>query len=145
MNISKKKKEDFDNIFILVDYNNIILNVDLFRKLFLSDFFEHFIIYIKNKIKMILINNNIFYLHINISVCNLSDLYNYDKILKFAELLHEFTNNLTKIYIYGSSSIFTNLIYMVNSSLNFDITKKLIFENIEIFNSRFNKISIYNQ
>jgi hypothetical protein len=145
MNISKKKKEDFDNIFILVDYNNVILNIDLFRKLFLSDFFEHFIVYIKNKIETILINNNIFYLHINISVCNLSDLYNYDKILKFAELLHEFTNNLTKIYIYGSSSIFTNLIYMVNSSLNFDITKKLIFENIEIFNSRFNKISIYNQ
>jgi hypothetical protein len=142
MKISKKKKEEFDNIFILVDLNNIVLNVDLLRKISNGDFYEHFIIYIKNKIETIIKNHNIFYLHINIGQCVISDLYNYDKILKFAHLLHEFTNELIKINIYGSSSIFTNLIHIINSSLGFDIMEKIIFENKEIFNSRFNKISI---
>ena len=145
MLISKKKREEFDNIFILVDTNNVVLNIDLYRKLFNSDFYEHFIEHIKNKIETITINNNIFNLHIDISTFNLSDMYNYEKILKFAQLLHEFTDTLFKIYIYGSSCIFTNLLYMINQSLNFDVTKKLIFENIQNFNSKFNNIYIYNQ
>ena len=145
MLISKKKKEEFDKIFILVDINNVVLNIDLFRKLFNSDFYEYFIEHIKNKIETISINNNIFNLHIDISTFNLSDMYYYEKILLFAQLLHEFTETLFKIYIYGSSSIFTNFIYMLNQSLNFDITKKLIFDNIQNFNSKFNNINIYNQ
>lgn len=145
MLISKKKKEEFDEIFILVDTNNVVLNINLFRKLFNSDFYEYFIEYIKNKIETITINNNIFDLHIDIRTFNLSDLYYYEKILKFAQLLHEFTEKLHKIYIYDSSSIFTNFIYMLNQSLNFDITKKLIFENIQNFNSKFYNINIYNQ
>jgi hypothetical protein len=142
MNISKKKKENFDNIFNLVDSNNIVFDIELFRKLFSSDFFENFIIYTKNKIETIVTNNNIFYLHINISLCSVSDFYNYDKILKFAQLLHEFTDKLNKIYIYGNSSIFENFIYMISNSLNYDLTKKIIFENLENYYSKFNKISI---
>jgi hypothetical protein len=145
MLISKKKKEEFDKIFILVDTNNVVLNIDLFRKLFNSDFYEYFNEHIKNKIETITINNNIFNLHIDISTFNLLDMYYYEKILKFAQLLHEFTETLFKIYIYGSSTIFTNFIYMLNQSLNFDITKKLIIENIQNFNSKFNNINIYNQ
>ena len=143
MNISKKKKEEFDNVFVLIDSNNVILNIDLFKKLFNSDFYEHFIEHVKNIIEIKI--NNFFHLHVDISSFNLSDLYYYEKILKFAQLLHEFTNKLLQIYIYGSSAVFSNLIYMVNNSLNFDITKKLIFESKEIFNSKFNKISNCSQ
>lgn len=142
--ISKKKKEEFDSILI-TNSNNIILQINLFRILFNSDFYEHFIEHIKNKIEIIITNNDIFYLHIDISSFILSDLLYYDKILKFAQLLHEFSNKLLNIYIYGSSFVFTNLISMINSSLNSDITKKIIFENVKIFNSRFHKISNCNQ
>ena len=43
MNISKKKKEEFDKILIFINSINIIIDINLFRdKLFNSDFFEIF-------------------------------------------------------------------------------------------------------
>jgi hypothetical protein len=142
LGISKKKQDEFDKIFFQLDACNLMLNIELFRKLFDSDYYEHFLNYSKNKIEKIT-NDNIFYLHINIRTFLISDLYYYDKILEFAKLLHQFTDKLLNIYIYESSYIFINLIKMINSSLNFKIDKKLIFDNIENFNSKFNKISIY--
>lgn len=68
----------------------------------------------------------------------------YEKILEFAKLLHEFIDRIN-IVIYESSYIFINFTHMINSSLNVEIDKKLIFDNIENFNSKFNKISIYNE
>jgi hypothetical protein len=144
MNISKKKEKEFDNIFNQVEINNVIINIDFLRKLFDGDFYDHFITHVKNKIKQIIKNNGVFYLHINISSFNLSDMYYYEKILIFSRLLHEFTNELLKIYIYGSSVLFTNLIYMVSNSLNFDIMRKIYFENKEIYTLRFENTMVYN-
>lgn len=142
LNISKKKKEEFGEIFFQLDNCNLMLNIELFRNLFNSDYYEHFLNYSKNKIEKITQNNN-FYLHINAQTLIISDLFNYAKILEFAKLLHEFTDKLSNIYIYESSYIFINLTKMINSSLNFEIDKKLIFDNMVNFNSKFNKISIY--
>ena len=129
MNISKKKKEEFDSILNFVKPNNIIINIDLFReKLFNSDFYDIFIDYSKNKIENIAIDNEFFYLHVNIVSFKLSDLYHYDKILKISKLFHKFTKKLKKIFIYGSSNLFQNLISMLNESLNFKIEQKFIFK-----------------
>ena len=119
-----------------------MLNIDLYRKLFDSDYYEHFLNYSKTKIEKIT-NDNIFYLHINIRTFIMTDLYYYDKILEFAKLLHQFTDKLLNIYIYESSYIFINLIKMINNSLNFEINNKIIFDSQDNFNSKFNKISIY--
>lgn len=141
LNISKKKIEEFDKILLEIDSNNLLIDINLFRKLFESDFFEHFLHYSKNKLEKISKNNNLF-LHINIDLLGISDLYFYDKILSVAKLLHEFTDNILLIHIYGNSYIFNNLLSTISNSINFDISKKLIFNNIENFNSKFNKISI---
>lgn len=140
--LSKKKQEEFNKIFFQLDNSNLMLNIELFRKLFDSDYYEHFMNYSRSKIEKNM-QNNIFCLHINIKTFSVSDLFYYDKILQFAKLLHEFTGRLLNIYIYESSYIFINLIQMISSSLNFEINKKIIFDNIENFNSKFNKISIY--
>lgn len=142
--ISKKKKDEFNKIFFFIDDNNILLNIELFRKLFESDYYLYFLEYIKKKIDEIICHNynGYFYLHINIATFVISDLYYYDKILLFAKILHEYTNKLISIYIYESSYIFTNLINMINNSLSFEVDKKIIFENKENFNSKFNKIYV---
>jgi hypothetical protein len=141
-NVSKKKQEEFDKIFYQIDTYNVMIDIDLFRKLFQSDYYKYFLHYLKTKIEKIT-QNNIFNLHINIHTFVISDLFYYDKILEFAKLLHQFTDKLLNIYIYKSSNIFINLINMINSSLNLDLNNKLIYDNIENFNSKFNKISIY--
>lgn len=143
--ISKKKKDEFDKIFFSIDDNNILLNIELFKKLFESDYYKYFLEHIKKKIEKIINNNpdGYFYLHINIETFVISDLYYYDKILLFAKLLHEYTNKLLSIYIYESSYVFTNLINMINCSLGFEINKKIIFDNKTNFDSKFNKLSIY--
>ena len=97
--------------------------------MFDSDYFEHFINYTENKIYNLVSNGIKFYLHINIKSVCVFDLYYYDKILKFAELIHKFTENLINIYIYESSNIFLNLIPLLNNSLKIDINRKIIFES----------------
>lgn len=51
MNVSKKKREEFDNIFKLIEDGNVYLNIELFRNLLESDFYEHFLYYIDIKIQ----------------------------------------------------------------------------------------------
>ena len=46
-------------------------------------------------------------------------------------MLHKFTDNLKQIYVYNSSILITNLIYLLNTSLNADITKKITFLSID--------------
>ena len=135
--ISKKKKSEFDTIFILFNNNNFTLDIDLFRKISESDFFDHFLEHIKEKINNVIIEKNIFYLHVKINSFVMSDLYLYDKILKFAKSLQEFTNNLPNIYIYDSSAFFTNLLYLLNNSLGIDIGNKIIFESTQKYNEIF--------
>lgn len=142
VNISKKKKEEFDNIFYEFNSNNILLDTELFKKMFNSDFYDIFMDYINDKITRIINTHNIFYLHVNISFINLSDLYYYDKILLFAKLLHKYTKQLVNIYIYGSSVIFENVIQMINTSLDYNINNKLIFESKNNPNIKINNIII---
>ena len=130
MNISKKKKEEFNKILFFINSNNILLNIDLFRdKLINSDFYEIFLNYTKNKFESMVENHEFYYLHLNINSLILSDLCHYEKIYKFIALLHEFGDKLLNIYIYGNSNIFTTLISMINKSLDINIHKRLIFKN----------------
>lgn len=137
MSVSRKKQAEFDNIFTLFEDNNFVLNVELFKKLFNSDFYEHFINHITNKISGIVSLGNNFKVHINISKFEMSDLCHYDKILKFADMLHSFTNNLLHIVIYESTNIFINLVKLLNSSIGIDITKKLILKTGEDYATLF--------
>lgn len=131
MSVSRKKQAEFDKIFTLFEDENFILNVELFKNLFSSDFYEHFIIHITNKISNVINSGHNFKIHINISKFEMSDLCHYDKILKFANTLHSFTNNLSHIVIYESTNIFINLITLLNNSIGIDITKKLILKTGE--------------
>ena len=133
MNISKKKQKEFDKLFSLVNKNNFVIDVNLLRELFNSDYYEHFIQYAEDKIKNILLNEKNFNIHIDINSFGLSDLYHYDKILQFAKLLHIFTDNLLNIFIYESSYLFVKLVSLLNNSLNVDINKKIIFETKKTF------------
>jgi hypothetical protein len=126
LKISRKKKSEFDLIFELKDINNFYLEIDLFRKLFKSDFFDNFILHIQNNIDKLLETQDNFFIHININTLCLSDLINYDKIIIFSKILHEYTNKIKNIYIYGSSYLFNNFINIISSTLNFDISKKII-------------------
>ncbi len=135
MSISKKKQNHFDKIFILVQDNHYILDIELFRKLFDSDNFDIFINYIKNKIVNLSEDKKYrFNLHVNSYSFSLSDLYYYQKILQFAKLLNEFTETISNIYIYECSYIFTNLILQLNNSLGIDSNSKIVFESKDKFN-----------
>ena len=138
MSVSKKKQNEFDLIFLPVDNCNFLLDINLLRNLFNSDYYGYFIEYIKNKIKIIVLNNNNFNLHIYINSSNTSDLYYYDKIIIFVKLLHEYIDNLANIYVYESSYLFVNLISLLSNSLNIDINKKIIYESKENYKSKFN-------
>lgn len=138
MNISKKKQNEFDVIFLLVHNNNFLLDVNLLRNLFNSDFYDKFIEYIKNKIKNTILNYNKFNLHILINSSNISDLYYYDKILIFTKIINEYIDGLENIYVYESSYLFVNLVGLLSNSLNIDINKKIKFESKKNYNSKFN-------
>jgi hypothetical protein len=129
MEVSRKKKSEFDCVFRLGNDNNFFLNIELLRKLFSSDFFEAFVMYIETKITESLKSFNDFNLHIDTNLICTGDLLEYDKILTFSKMLHKFTDKLKQIYIYNSSILITNLIYLLNASLNVDITKKIIFSS----------------
>lgn len=128
MELSKKKKSEFDEVLRLENNNNFFLNVELLRKIFSSDFFEKFVEYTEKRISNLINNFEDFYVHIDSSLFCANDLLEYNKILIFSKMLHKFTENLKKIYIYNNSVLITNLIYLINSSLNIDITKKITFQ-----------------
>ena len=128
MELSKKKKSEFDEVLRLENNNNFFLNVELLRKLFSSDFFEKFVEHTEKRISNLINNFEDFYVHVDSSLFCANDLLEYNKILIFSKMLHKFTENLKQIYIYNNSVLITNLIYLINSSLNIDITKKITFQ-----------------
>jgi len=129
MEISKRKKKEFDDIFKLISNNDFYIDVELFRNLFISDFYEHFLIYVQNKISDLLKTTDIISIHININLMLIKDTYHYDKIIKFSEILHIYSKNIKKIFVYGTSSFFGNLINLINISLGMNINEKIIFTN----------------
>lgn len=127
MEISKKKKSEFNNIFRLEDNNKFIIDIDLFRKIFLSDFYENFIIYTETRIIELLKNFEEFNIQVDTSTFTANDLLEYNNILIFSKMLHKYGMNLKNIYIYNSSYLVMNLINLLNTSLNIDSIQKIIF------------------
>lgn len=138
LEISKKKKEEFDKVFYQIDSVNVSIDIDLLKKIIDGDYYEHFLNYLEIKINKIT-ENNIFYIHIDIKTFNVSDLFYYDNIVKFANILHKYTDKLKYIYIYNSSYIFNNLIHMIANTLNVPINNKIIYDEMENFNIKFKK------
>jgi hypothetical protein len=135
-NISKKKKAEFDEIFKLIDEGNFFIDINLFRNLFESDFYEHFLSYIENKMDETIKINHIIILHTNINSLSIQDTYHYDKIIKFAKVLHKYTNNIKKIIFYGSSTLVINFIKLINAALGINISNKIFFSNDNLFTSK---------
>ena len=129
MNISKKKKIEFDNIFKFMGNNDFYIDIALFKNLFISDFYEHFLLYVEDKIINLLKKTDFIIIHTNISLMSLEDTLYYDKIIVYIKLLHKYTKNILKIVLYGSSSFFNNFINLINLTLNIDINKKIFFSN----------------
>lgn len=143
MNISKKKRAEFDEIFKLIDKGNFSIDVNLFRNIFESDFFDHFITHIENKITDEIKTNNIIILHTNINSLSIQDTRHYDRIMIFVKTLHKYTNNIKKIMLYGSSSIILNVIKMINTALDSNVSNKIFFcgDNMHKSNDFDNKYS----
>jgi hypothetical protein len=135
--ISKKKLTEFKNIFKLYDSNNIILEIELLKKMFDSDFFNNILDYINYLVNDITQNQKHIFLHININSLSIADLYNYDKILEIAQILHNYAGQIHSIFIYGNTSICLKIISMISNSLGYNINNKIIFLSIEEFNSKF--------
>jgi hypothetical protein len=133
MNISKKKKEEFDNIFNLIEDRNIYININLFRNLFESDFYDHFLLHVDTKIQQILKVSDTIILHTEINMSLIQDTYYYSKIIDFCQLLHKYTKNITQIIIYGNSSLFHNFAKLINVALKTNIYNKILFSK-EQFN-----------
>jgi len=138
-NISKKKKAEFDEIFKLIDKENFFIDIKLFRNLFESDFYEHFLFYIENKINEIIKIEPTIILHTNINLLSIKDTYHYNKIIKFAKVLHKYTNNIKKIIFYGNSTLIVNFIELINAFLKINISDKIFFSNDALFSSKSNK------
>ena len=129
MNISKKKKVEFDNIFKLIYKDNFFIDIELFRNLFTSDFYEIFLSYIDDKINETIKTTNTIILHTNVNFLLIQDTYYYEKLIKFAKLLHKYTINIKKIIIYGHSILVNNIIKLINMTLGINIYNKIFFSN----------------
>ena len=127
LTISKKKQSQFDLIFVLREDDNFFININLLKNIFDSDFYEHFIMYIEEKIKNFIKNKTNFSIYANLDDFNIGICMYYSQILQFAKMLHTYSENLTKIFLTGSSSIFSNFVSMLSSSLGYDISKKITF------------------
>mgnify|MGYP001090054673 CR=1 FL=1 len=129
INISKKKKAEFDEIFKLIDKENFFIDINLFRNLFESDFYEHFLSYVENKMSETLKTTDMIILHTNIHSLSVQDTYYYNKIILFAKTLHKYTNDIKKIILYGSSTLIINLIKLINVALGTNVSDKIFFSN----------------
>lgn len=129
MEVSKRKKAEFDNIFKQIGSNDIFINIKLFRNLFDSDFYDNFLYHVDNKIKKMLETTNVIILHSDIKNMSIQDTYYYDKIMNFAKVLHKYTLNITKIIIYNNSSVFENIIKLISLTLGTNINDKIHFSN----------------
>lgn len=139
MNISKKKKAEFDDIFKSIYKDNFFIDIDLFRNLFTSDFYEIFLLYIDDKINETIKTSDTIILHTNINSLLLQDTYYYDKLIKFAKLLHKYTLKIKKIIIYGHSILVDNIIKLINMALGINIYDKIIFSNETSYVNETNK------
>lgn len=129
MEISKKKKAEFDEIFKQIDKNSFFINIELFRNLFESDYYQHFLSHIDIKIKNYIKIHDTIILHTDINSLSIKDTYYYDKIIEFSKLLHKYTLNIKKIIIYNNSSLFINFINLINIALGSNISYKIFFSN----------------
>ena len=93
--------------------------------------------YINYLVNDITQNQKHIFLHININSLSIADLYNYDKILEIAQILHNYAGQIHSIFIYGNTSICLKIISMISNSLGYNINNKIIFLSIEEFNSKF--------
>ena len=143
-NISKKKKAEFDEIFKLIDEENFFIDINLFRNLFESDFYEHFLSYIENKMDDKIKINPVIILHTNINLLSIQDTYHYDKIIQFAKILHKYTNNIKKFIFYGSSTLILYFIDLINKSLGSNLNNKIFYSNDDLFISESNSNSNSN-
>lgn len=129
MNVSKKKKNEFDMIFKLFNTNNFYIDVKLFENLFVSDFYETFLLHTDNKINDLLKNTNNIILHVDINQLSLKGTYHYDKIIQFCKILHKYTLQIINIMIYGNSTLFKNIICLINLTFGIDVNNKIIFND----------------
>lgn len=136
MSISKKKKAEFDEIFKLIDENNYFIDLNLYRNLYESDFYEHFLSHIDNKMNIIIKTTNTIILHANINSLTIQDTYHYDKIIQFSKLLHKYTNNIIKIVLCGNSPLIINFIKLISAALGSNISNKIFFCNDDTFISK---------
>ena len=136
IDISKKKKAEFDEIFKLIDEENFFIDINLFRNLFESDFYEHFLSYVENKMNEIIKITDTIILHIKIHSLSVQDTYYYDKIIIFAKILHRYTNNVKKIILYGNSTLIVNLIKLINVTLGTNMNDKIFFTNDNLYKSK---------
>lgn len=134
-NISKKKKAEFDEIFKLIDKGNFFIDINLFRNLFESDFYEHFISYVENKMNETIKKTDVIIIHTNIELLSVQDTYYYDKIILFAKMLHKYTNNIQKFMLYGSSSLIGYFIKIINIALETNLNDKIFFTNDNLYKS----------
>jgi hypothetical protein len=134
MNISKKKKAEFDDIFKLIYKDNFFIDIDLFRNLFDSDFYDNFLLYVDEKMNETIKTTDTIILHTNINSLLIQDTYYYDKLIRFANLLHKYTINIKKIIIYGSSILVDNIIRLINMALGINIYEKIFFSNDSTYN-----------
>lgn len=136
INISKKKKAEFDEIFKLIDNGNFFIDIDLFRNLFESDFYEHFLSHVENKMNETIKITDEIILHANINSLSVQDTYYYDKIILFAKMLHKYTNNIKKFMLYGSSSLIGNFIKIINITLGTNMNDKIFISNDNLYKSK---------
>ena len=129
MEVSKRKKTEFDNIFKQIGPSDIFINIQLFRNLFDSDFYDNFLYHVDNKIKKMLETTDVIILYSDIKSMLIQDTYYYDKIMGFAKVLHKYTLNITKIIIYNNSSVFENIIKLICLTLGTNINDKIYFSD----------------
>jgi len=129
MEVSKRKKAEFDNIFKQIGPSDIFINIQLFRNLFDSDFYDNFLYHVDNKIKKMLETTDVIILYSDIKSMLIQDTYYYDKIMGFAKVLHKYTLNITKIIIYNNSSVFENIIKLICLTLGTNINDKIYFSD----------------
>lgn len=134
MEVSKKKKAEFDEIFKQIDKNNFYINISLLRNLYESDFYQHFLYYIDIKIINHIKLEDTIILHADINLISIKDTCYYQKILEFSKLLHKYTLNIKKIIVYNNSSLFSNFINLINIGLGSNISNKIFFSNDKQFN-----------
>ena len=131
--LSKKKILEFNNIFKLYGQNEFVIDINLVRKIFESDFFQSFLTHINNLILDIIEKEKTVILHINVESFEISDLIYYDKIYEMTKTINNHTNKITNTYIYGCSVLTSQIITMLSNSLEHNKGGEILFLPISDF------------